>query len=332
MCDEILYSSDHTLHLHNKFICGIAFNSARDSPEPGIAAWVTAATDKNASSSGSKGVAINDAGEQRLKKEVMAIPGRDRRRIKSATTDEDIVRSEYEETYLASRIKVPEVAPTSAVGLTKTNWEPEIKKRYQQPLFVETSEFPDIANVYARMVPICYEEAIPQGANMQCAEFVVNSAEFFLKDFLGNVFDRVRANGPRYENGIGGGVFTSRYQKQLYNEIGAIKAGKLQRTRDDEMLPVESSAATNRKPLSLSDFKLADRVGSCLWTRAPLLDLDVETKPADTEYDDWKHEHRAENETHEDEMNVDDFDWDAEGYGGRGELDSLLGSCLTVGG
>lgn len=262
----------------------------------------------------------------------MAILGRDRRRIKSATTEEETIRSEYEETYFAGRIKVPEVAPTSAGGLTKTNWEPEIKKRYQQPLFVETSEFPDVANVYARMVPICYEEAIPQGANMQCAEFVVNSAESFLKDFLGNVFDRVRANGPRYENGIGGGVFTSRYQNQLYNEIGAVKSGRLQRTREDELLPVELSAAMSRDPLSLNDFKLADRVGSCLWTRAPLLDFDVEAKPAEVEYDDWKHEHQTELEHHEDEMDVDDFDWDAEGYGGRGELDSLLGSCLAVGG
>ena len=359
--DEILYAADNVLHLHNKFICAIAFNASRDSPEPGIAAWVTAATDKSAAAAASKPAVTSDAGEQRLKKEVMAIHARDRRRLKNmaaeadgkAKAEDDAAqkRNQYEEAYLASKYKVPEVTnAATASALTKTNWEPEIKKRYQQALFTESAEFPDATNVFARMVPICYEEAITQGSSMATAELVVTSAEYFLKDFLSTVMERVRANGPREENSVtsnghdgifGGGIFTSKYKKQVSRELDAVKEGKLQRTRDDEMLPTESAVAKARRPLGINDLKLANRVGPSLWSRVPLLGFELENKPSETEYDDWRAEREQETTQvnghvdgarTDDEMDVDDdeFDWDAEGYGDRDMLDSLLDDCLAM--
>ncbi|KAK5078827.1 hypothetical protein LTR64_002756 [Lithohypha guttulata] len=358
--DDILYSADNVLHLHNKFICAIAFNSTRDSPEPGIAAWVTAATDKSAAATATKANVTSDAGEQRLKKEVMAIHPRDRRRLKNLGSEPDGKakaeddpfqrRNQYEEAYLASKYKVPEVSNAAAGGLTKTNWEPEIKKRYQQPLFAESAEFPDAASVYARMVPICYEEAIPQGSTMACAELVVTSAEFFMKDFLNTVFERVRVNGPRDENSVtgnghdgifGGGVFTSKYKKRVTQEHDAVKAGQLQRVKDDDLLPIESAVSKARRPLAVSDFKLADRVGPPLWNRVPMFGFELANKAPETEYDDWKAEQEHEvvqtnghvdHGRTDDEMDVDDddFDWEAEGFGNRGMLDSLLSDCLAM--
>lgn len=277
----------------------------------------------------------------------MAIHARDRRRLKNMNNEannkaEDEAqsqrRNQYEEAYQASRIKVPDVAPTAASSLTKTNWEPEIKKRYQQPLFAESAEFPDVVSVFARMVPICYEEAIPQGSSMPCAELVVTSAEFFLKDFLGTVFDRVRANGPRYENNVGDGIFTAKYQRQVERELNMVKAGTLQKIRDDDLLPIESQTTRMRRPLGVGDFKLASRVRPPLWTRVPLLGFEVENKPTEGDYDDWKSERdqqllmNGHTEKTDDEMDMDgdDFDWDAEGYGGRGALDSLLDDCLAM--
>lgn len=358
LTDDILYASDAILHLHNKFILAIAFNSCRDTPDPGIATFVTAATDKSASTTTTKPATgiTGDVGEQRLKKEVMAIHARDRRRIKNATTeatgggkdgDDGAVaaqRNQYEEAYNASRIRVPDVQPqTGTSGLTKTNWEPEIKKRYQQPLLVEASEFPDAANVFARMVPICYEEAIPQGANMACAELVVTSAEFYFKDFLTTVFERVRANGPRYNDGFDeGGIFTAKYRRQVEQENELVKTGKLQRVRDDDLLPIESQVAKVRRPLVLNDFRLANRTGFKLWNRMPLLEFEVDNKATDTDYDDWKadrdgmHQTNGHVERTDDEMDVDDeadedmFDWDNEGLGGRGALDGLIDDCLAV--
>jgi len=285
----------------------------------------------------------------------MAIHARDRRRIKNANTDtaagkdsdDGVVggasRNQYEEAYNASRIRVPEVqVPTGTAGLTKTNWEPEIKKRYQQPLLVEASEFPDAANVFARMVPICYEEAIPQGSNLACAEMVVTSAEFFLKDFLTTVFERVRADGPRYnDNFDDSGIFTAKYKKHVMREDDLVKAGKLQRIRDDDLLPIESQIAKARRPLTIFDFKLANRTGFKLWNRTPLLDFEVENKTSEADYDDWKSElevlqhANGHVERTDDEMDIDGddedmFDWDNEGLGGRGALDSLLDDCLAM--
>ncbi|KAK5946341.1 hypothetical protein PMZ80_000483 [Knufia obscura] len=360
--DDILYSSDTILHLHNKFICAIAFNSTRDSPEPGIAAWVTAQTDKSATTTAPKAAVTSDAGEQRLKKEVMAIHARDRRRLKNMNNEADAKakdqdeasqkRNAYEEAYNASKYKVPEVTNPNATGLTKTNWEPEIKKRYQQPLFAESAEFPDAASVLARMVPICYEEGLPQGSSLACSDFVVSAAEFFLKDFLGTVFERVRANGPSYEylgNGhdgqFGGGIFTAKYRRQVSKEMELVKTGALQRTRDDDMLPEEYLASKTRRPIGVNDFKLADRVGPTLWNRVPLMGFELANNSTESDYDDWKADQRhldssqvngnghAENGARtDDEMDVDEdaFDWEESDWGGRGALDSLLDDCLAM--
>lgn len=352
LTDEIVYSSDQVLHLHNKFICAIAFNAARDTPEPGVAVWVTAAADKSAATAATKAAVASDVGEQRLKKEVMALHARDRRRLKGTgedkkTGEEDAQytkRNQYEEAYAASKYKVPEVPAASVAGaLTKTNLEPEIKKRYQQPLFAESAEFPDATSVYARMVPLCYEEAIPQGASMACAELTVIGAEFFFKEILNTVFERVRADGPMYDNGVGGGVYTSKFLKQVKKEEELVKTRKLSRTREDDLLPIEASVSRDRRPLGVMDLRLAGRVGTPLWTRTPLLGFEIEQKVADGEYDDWRVEQggvKMLTNGHvvtDDEMEVDgedededDFDWDAEGFGGRDEFDALMTDCLTV--
>lgn len=65
-------------HLHNQFICAIYSNSLRDSPEPGVASWVSASDKLTTSSKPVTG----DAAEQRLKTEVMQLPPRERHRLK----------------------------------------------------------------------------------------------------------------------------------------------------------------------------------------------------------------------------------------------------------
>jgi len=55
-------------------------------PDHGVASWVSA-NDKPTTGAGSKPVS-GDAAEQRLKTEVMALPSRDRRRIKDLSLNE----------------------------------------------------------------------------------------------------------------------------------------------------------------------------------------------------------------------------------------------------
>ncbi|KAL8696752.1 MAG: hypothetical protein Q9201_007501, partial [Fulgogasparrea decipioides] len=68
----------NTEHLHNQLVAAIYGNVLRDVPDQGVAPWISA-NDKPTLLS--KPLAGDEA-EQRLKREVMQLPARDRRRIK----------------------------------------------------------------------------------------------------------------------------------------------------------------------------------------------------------------------------------------------------------
>lgn len=76
--DHFLGLDPNTEHLHNQFIAAIYGNVVRDVPDQGVAPWVSA-NDKPTLLSKPLG---GDEAEQRLKREIMQLPARDRRRIK----------------------------------------------------------------------------------------------------------------------------------------------------------------------------------------------------------------------------------------------------------
>ena len=63
------------------------------------------------------------------------------------------------------------------------------------------------------MLPICYEEALPNGPADQCAEFMATATEMFVKDVVGSVLSLTRSNiiagGAK-----GGGVFTQGFKRK----------------------------------------------------------------------------------------------------------------------
>lgn len=296
----------------------------------------------------------------------MAFHPRDRVRIKTslqdqtgnkaptpATAEEEAahIRAAYEQYYNGMRIKPPEtVATTAGAGLTRTNWELEIRKRYVQPLYSETMEFPDSNTVHGRLVPICYEEGITAGASAQCSELVVVAAETLIKNMLHDFLTRVRVNGPRYDYGAAGGVLTSRYRRQLNREEALVKAGKLQRSRDDDLLPVESKAAQARRPLGISDFKLADRVGPTFWNGKPMTQSMIDEHMfAMNDIDEWYDTQATQpmsngavngttvngvaQESMDDDMDMDEDDlgWEGTTAADQATLQGLLGGCLSIG-
>jgi hypothetical protein len=338
-------------HAHNSLICAIFHNTTREVPDQGPAPWVSATTDKVPNGLASKPGVASDAAEQRLKAEVKALLPRDRRRIKAIGADkaEDDAaaarRNIYEEYYRAGKIKVPDSVPASAGGLNKTNWDLEIRKRYTQPLFSETLEFPDAATIFARMVPICYEESVAAGANQTCAELVTIATEFYVKDFLAQIFDRTRSNGPKYDNGAGGGVFTGAYKRQLAREEECFKNGKVEKSRENGLLPVEAREATARRPIGMADMKLAANVGRGLWNGMPLIGSRIVEAALEDEVEEWKRDREAEQEWYEHyaaangtddagddamEMDDDEYGWDGAGGTDREALGSLLEDCLAV--
>ncbi|KAL9036142.1 MAG: hypothetical protein Q9180_004468 [Flavoplaca navasiana] len=242
--DHYVCADPNTVHLHNQLISAIYGNVLRDVPDQGVAPWVSA-NDKPTLLS--KPLAGDEA-EQRLKREVMQLPARDRRRIKEVTDGQisdpleaQIARSMHDY-HLARQIKLPDAVPASAGGQVKTNWDIEIRKRYLPPLASETFEFPSPHDLFARMVPICYEESLPNGCNHECAEFISVALDHFMKSVVSDFVGRVRGDLPGINSVSGGVIVTSTHANSTSKEI---------RKRDLEP----------RKPLGIADMRVAIGVG-----------------------------------------------------------------------
>lgn len=361
LTDAFLLATPQVEHAHNSLICAILYNISREKPEhSGPAIWVTATNDKSSAANTSKTNIASDAGEQRLKAEVMGLPARDRRRLKNLNAggekadDGALLRRKYEDYYLAGKVRAPENVPPSAGGLNKTNWDLEIRKRYAQPLFSETLEFPDATGIHARMIPICYEESVASGSSMPCAELVSVATETYVKDLLSSVFNRTRINGPKHEIRAVGGVCTNAYLRQREREEQEYREGKAQKGRENGLLPVEWREASSRRPIGIDDLRVAGGVARGLWNGMPLIGSRIAEAAYETELDEWLEERRAAeaastNNKSEgyaihgataergggDEMEVgedndDYYGWQGAGSTDRAALGSLLEQCLSV--
>ncbi|ODM15897.1 hypothetical protein SI65_08738 [Aspergillus cristatus] len=335
--DHILCADSKTEHIHNNFICAIIGNLTRDLPDHGVASWVSANDKPSVVSKPASG----DAAEHRLKTEVMQLPPRDRRRIKAIPERDpnETVPNELEEYHLAKQIKLPSQVPASAGGLNKTNWELEIRKRYAQPLASETGEFPDSESIYARMIPICYEESIVSGAGLPCADFMAIATETFVKEVLSVVFSRTRSNGP---SGTINGMMMRKYRQQLEQEELAYTRGEIVKDGASGLLPVEAKEAAVRKPLGVRDLRLALELGNGVLSHMPLIIDQVMGGYLEDELETEKQDRTddgalvlTDDDTKAgftDEMDLDEADsgWEGAGATDQEQLGSLLDECLSM--
>jgi transcriptional coactivator HFI1/ADA1 len=181
----------------------------------------------------------------------------------------------------ARTIKAPDLAPVHAPGIgNKTSmfgklswnaciadyvkdWEKEISKRYAQPLFSETNEFPTPETIQARLLPICYEEGVINGATSGCAEFTSLATEIFIREALNTFFSRVSTNGSTF-------VKTAAFKRQLDKEESAFLRGEITKNPAG-LLPVEVEENAKRKPLDMSDLRLALQLGDNYLGQVPLI-------------------------------------------------------------
>ncbi|KAK3326444.1 transcriptional regulator of RNA polII, SAGA, subunit-domain-containing protein [Apodospora peruviana] len=274
--DTILASPDGSKeHLHNQLIAAIYANTTREMPDQGLAPWVSA-NDKPTAAAGSKPM-TGDAAERRLKGDVMQLPSRDRRRIKDlAHNDFDPYESLSGIFTDHNRMKTSKTAevPASAGGLGRMNFDLEIRKRYAQPLAVESGEFPDVSNIEVRMTSFCAEAGL-QSHQQDAAQFMSIATETFIKEVMSSIFSRTRANGPG-DSGIAGfgpgsaWVQTHKYRRQLAKEEEAFTRGELTRDKSG-LLPVEAKAASERGPLGMADLRIALEMGDCGMANYPII-------------------------------------------------------------
>jgi transcriptional coactivator HFI1/ADA1 len=251
-----------TLHLHNTLIAALYANISRDPPPTDVAPWVVATDKPTAAAKNAGASGANDKAEERLKKETMMLHARDRRRIKNLKDNaqppiskiNDGLRESLD--YHWELIAKPQTAgqdavPQSAGGLGKSNWDHELRRRYAQPLASETLEFPTIAEVQNRIEPIAAEEGLvgsTQTAMHDCATFVQEAAEVYLKEMLESLIAHSRSNGE-------GCIQTGKFKRQLAQEEDDTERGVLQRAQNG-LLPAEQDALRRREPLDLQDMRI----------------------------------------------------------------------------
>ncbi|KAL8721281.1 MAG: hypothetical protein Q9225_001985 [Loekoesia sp. 1 TL-2023] len=365
--NHFLCADPNTEHLHNQLIAAIYGNVLRDVPDQGVAPWVSA-NDKPTLLS--KPLAGDEA-EQRLKREIMQLPARDRRRIKEVadvslqafhwgskvlTADAftlqgqiidplemQIARS-MQDYHTARTIKLPDAVSASAGGQVKTNWDLEIRKRYLPPLASETFEFPSPPDLHSRMIPICYEESLPNGCNYDCAEFMATALDYYMKAVISNIVGRVRSDLPGINSVSGGTITTSAY-------ANAVSKGSKSK----------KEAAEAKKGLGLGDMRVAVSVGG--WgelAQMPTVVMGIMNGWNEGVLEGWVYDDDEEERVPEDEMerggkrpairpmtngmtngfdgHTDDgededenWGWTGGGVADRRQLGALLDECLAVG-
>lgn len=329
-----------TLHLHNTLLTALYANTLRDPPPTDVAPWVVA-TDKPSTTSKTAGAGgANDKAEERLKKEVMAIHPRDRRRIKTLKEPGKTVSdgfAEMQDYRNELAVKPPDVG-TLAGGVGRTNWDIDIRRRYQQALAEENLEFPTTSDIQNRIEPICYEEGlvggVAQGVLQGLAEMMEQATEVYMKELVGALYSHSRANGE-------GCISTHKYRKQLRKEEEDAERGVVQRSAAG-LLPVEMEAQSQRLGLRIEDMELARQLGDTFVRQDRFLgqkvalyrypDLRQEKKMANGVFKVPMVNGTLERRRMEDAMAVDeDAGWQGATKGDADDLMKVLDECLAVG-
>lgn len=111
------------------------------------------------------------------------------------------------------------------------------------------------------MVPICYEESLPNGCGATCAEFMATATEQYIKEVVSSILIRTRSNVPA---ALGGnGIMTYKYRKQLDREEEGFLKGEVIRGIGNGLLPIEAKEAGARRGIGMGDLRLALGVGGC---------------------------------------------------------------------
>ncbi|KAF2747098.1 hypothetical protein M011DRAFT_477552 [Sporormia fimetaria CBS 119925] len=253
-------------HAHNQLFTAIIANIFREPPEPGTASWADDKVMGKLLGAGSKSSGYQgDEAEKRQKHEVMQLSRRERKRLKTLPEGTfDPYTQDMVDMIEAKKIHTPETGNVSAGGFQKTNWDLEIRKRYNNgTLFVETHEFPDPSTIATRMLPICYENSLPQGHSAECPAFMNIATETYIKEALTNFFQRAGSNGADL-------IKTAAYKRRLEKEEMLAANGELNRTAGG-LLPVEQEEMRKRKRLCMEDLRMSIVLGDSFLGQTPII-------------------------------------------------------------
>ena len=203
------------------------------------------------------------------------------------------------------------------------------------------------------MVPICYEQSLPNGPSANCAEFMATATEQYIKSVVGQVLAKTRSNLAGAAGALS--ISTRRYRQQLEREEIMLSRGEVARGPISNLLPVETKEAGAQRPLAMGDFKIALGVGGdCGLGQMPTVVENVLSSYPEGVLEGWG--------GHSDEMEIDEDDgtnrggarvngtltngvyvngatptdndsygWEGGGAKDREKLFALLDECLAIG-
>ena len=208
--------------------------------------------------------------------------------------------------------------------------------------------------IHNRMVPICYEQSLPNGPSATCAELMATATEQYIKSVVGSVLAKTRSNLAGAAGSMS--ITTHRYRRQLDREENMLSKGEMSRGMVSNLLPAEAKEAAARRPLGMGDFRMAlDVGGDCGigqmpttvqnimggwqegvlegWGRHPDEDVDMQDV-ADKERSgprvngDWTNGVLSNGNPYTDHEN---YGWEGGSENDRKALFSVLDECLAIG-
>lgn len=200
------------------------------------------------------------------------------------------------------------------------------------------------------MVPICYEQSLPNGASAACADFMATATEQYIKTVVGSVLAKTRSNLSGAAGALS--ITTRRYRQQLDREEKMLSKGEVARGVVSNLLPVETKEANSRRPLGLGDFRIAIAVGgSSAMGQMPTIVEDIMGGWPEGVLEGWgRHPDTADEEEEELERSGprlngvmtngvhvnganenESWGWEGGAAKDRDKLFSLLDECLAVG-
>ena len=201
------------------------------------------------------------------------------------------------------------------------------------------------------MVPICYEQSLPNGPSASCAEFMAIAAEQYIKTVVGSVLAKTRSNLAGAAGALS--ISTHRFRQQLEREEHALSRGEVSRGVVNNLLPVETKEAGVRRALGLGDFRIALEVGgSCAMGQMPTVIEGIMSGWQEGVLEGWGRHPDATEEEDEHERSGprvngvltngvhtngayandnESYGWDGGAAKDREKLFSLLDECLAIG-
>jgi transcriptional coactivator HFI1/ADA1 len=211
-------------------------------------------------------------------------------------------------------------------------------------LFSEINEFPTAEIIQSRMIPICYEEGVVNGATTNCSEFMNVATEMYIKEALTTFFGRVSTNGPNF-------VKTAKYKRQLEKEEDALLNGEISRNPAG-LLPVEAEECAKRQPLTMGDLRLALELGDSYLGQVPIISAEIRHSGTSDAFDERNENERTKeaeltnstgprlngvngiNGHADDAMDIDEPEmiWQGVNPKSMTAIHSALDECLAIGG